>query len=87
MDNVWDLSEEDAFNAIQFIQNNVSQEERSQYMKIIDAAFEFRSISSKRRDIRQSLTLLGFKFFKVDDNAGSMLTGVFKRKGRNKSFC
>ncbi|MDP4187909.1 MAG: hypothetical protein Q8907_12160 [Bacteroidota bacterium] len=84
-ENVWDLSEEEAFTLIQKLQNDIGKEERSPYLKIIDTAFEFRSISSKRRDIKQSLTLLGFKFFKADDKL-NMLTGIFKRKSPHKSF-
>jgi len=87
LENVWDLSEEDVFNMLQYIQVNLPKEEQLPFIKIIDTAFEFRSISSKRRDMRQSLALLGFKFFKpVNDNSSTMITGVYKRKSPNKSF-
>ncbi|HNW51162.1 MAG TPA: hypothetical protein PKH79_08775 [Prolixibacteraceae bacterium] len=85
--NVWNLSEEDAFNMVQTLQTEYSKEDRSPYLKVIDSAFEFRTISSKRRDMKQSLSLLGFKFFKPQDNSGStMITGVFKRRSLNTSF-
>jgi|GEM_PF-1569164 len=88
LENVWKLSEEEVFNMLQYMQENLPKENRSQYMKIIDTAFEFRSISSKRRDMKQSLTLLGFKFFKLEsDSSSTIITGIYKRKSPNKSFC
>lgn len=86
-ENVWNLSEEDVFHMMQYMQNNLPKEEYSKYMKIIEIAFDFRSISPKRRDMKQSLTLLGFKFFKLgNDNNSTIITGIFKRKSPNKSF-
>ncbi|BDX38859.1 hypothetical protein CYCD_22140 [Tenuifilaceae bacterium CYCD] len=85
-ENVWNLSEEDAFNFMQHIQTNVSKEERMHYMKIIESAFEFRTISVKRRDMKQSMELLGFKFFKSNGDTSNVITGVFKRKSKNTSF-
>ena len=87
LENVWNLSEDEVFHMVQKIQEYLPKEERSQYMKIIDTAFEFRSISAKRRDMKQSLTLLGFKFFKPEnDNNSNIITGIFKRKSPNTSF-
>ncbi|MGE0076688.1 MAG: hypothetical protein AB7S48_02410 [Bacteroidales bacterium] len=83
--NVWDISEEEAFELMQLILNGVEKEKKSQLLKIIESAFEFRTISTKRRDLKQSLILLGFKFFKPNDNS-NMITGIFKKKSLNKSF-
>ena len=87
LQNVWDLSEEDAFILTQYIQTKINKEDRLPFIKIIDTAFEFRSISSKRRDMKQSLSLLGFKFFKPEnDNNSNIITGVYKRRSPNKRF-
>lgn len=65
------------------MQTNMSKEEQSSYMKIIGNAFEFRTISSKRRDLKQDLTFLGYKFFPVENNK-SLLMGIYKRKNSMK---
>jgi hypothetical protein len=48
LENVWDLSEEQAFHVFQEIQNESEKERRSQYLKIIDTAFELRSLSRSK---------------------------------------
>ncbi|MDR0660240.1 MAG: hypothetical protein LBG19_05450 [Prevotellaceae bacterium] len=53
-------------------------------MKIIDEAFEFRTISKKRSDLKRGLSIHGFKFFTFDEKT-NMLTGICKRKHANKS--
>lgn len=83
-ENVWDLSEEQAFHVFQEIQNESEKERRSQYLKIIDTAFELRSLSRSRRDLKEGLSKHGFKFFKVDEKS-SILIGVCKRRAPGHS--
>lgn len=76
-DNIWDLTEEEVFQLVMFIQKEVKKEEQIQYMKIIEPAFKFRTISSRNRALKQDLTYIGYKFFKNKEQKG-MLTGVYK---------
>jgi len=78
-ENVWNLSEEDVFSMMETIQTDVKKEERPKYTRIIGQAFDFRSISPKRRDLRMDLIKFGYKFFQSDYNK-SYLTGIYKRK-------
>ncbi len=82
-ENVWDLTEEDVFSLVKTVQTDVEKEKRSHYMKIIGSAFEFRTISSKRRDLKKNFEVYGYKFFPAGDNP-NMLTGIYKRKRTGK---
>lgn len=76
-DTVWELSEEEAFKLVMFIQKEVEKEEQTKYLKIIESAFKLRTISSRNRALKQDLTYIGYKFFKVKEQKG-VLTGVYK---------
>ncbi|MCD8030236.1 MAG: hypothetical protein LUF85_05260 [Bacteroides sp.] len=79
-ENIRDFSEEQIFELVRFIQTKILREERAPYIHIIDSAFKFRTISSRRRDLKQDhLMLLGYIFFKTDDKS-KMMTGVLKAK-------
>lgn len=85
-ENVWNLSEEEAARLIFYIQSDaVPKEKRGAYIRIINSAFEFRTISATRRDLRNSLTKLGFKFFKESETS-RMLFGIYKKTAAHKSF-
>lgn len=85
-ENVWNLSEEEAAQLIFHIQSDaVPKEKRGPYIRIINSAFEFRTISATRRDLRSSLTKLGFKFFKKSDTS-RQLFGIYKKTSARKSF-
>jgi hypothetical protein len=77
-ENVWNLSEEEVFHLLEQLREIPEKEIRNDYMKIIDSAFEFRSITRSRRDLKEGLSMHGFKFF---DNRGTKIqTGICKRK-------
>lgn len=78
-ENVWNLSEEEAFTIVETLQADIPKEERPKYSRILEKAFEFRSISPRRRDLRQDLTHYGYKFFQGEGNK-TYLTGICKRK-------
>ncbi len=61
------------------------REERPPYIRMINAAFDFRTISGSRRDLRNSLSKLGFCFFK-EHETDRQLFGVCKRPAPNKRF-
>ncbi|MDR1743039.1 MAG: hypothetical protein LBR48_04370 [Dysgonamonadaceae bacterium] len=82
---VWQLSEEDAFLLTGKIMNEIeNKEERNNLIKIISLAFDFRTVSKSKKAMIQSLSLLGFKFFAVE-NEKALLRGLCKRKNAKQS--
>ncbi len=85
-ENVWNLTEEEAAKLVFYIQSDaVPREERTPYIRIISLAFEFRTITASRRDLKNSLTMLGFKFFKEDESSRKLF-GIYKKPAPGKSF-
>lgn len=76
IEKVRDLSEEEVFELMKRSETEVSKEERSTFLRLISLAFEFRSISPRRRDLRSDLEKYGYKFFKPEDR--NILTGIRK---------
>jgi hypothetical protein len=82
-ENVWGLTEEEAFHFVEQIKSEIENaEERNRYVKIIASAFEFRTVSSAQRALTGSLSKLGFQFFTVDKRT---LRGICKRKNTTQS--
>lgn len=77
-ENVLELSEEDVSNLLIKVVEDLPKEKRSQYVNIISSAFEFRSISTKNRNLKGDLTYFGFKFFAIPYNK-NLIMGI-KRK-------
>jgi hypothetical protein len=77
-ENVLKLSEEDVSNLLNKIISDLPKERRSNYVSILNSAFEFRSISAKSRTLKGDLSLYGFKFFSIPYN-NRLIMGV-KRK-------
>jgi hypothetical protein len=83
-ENVWNLTEEEAFHLVEKIMAEVEgKEERNSYAKIVSSAFEFRTVSSSQRSLIANLSMLGFQFFKVEDT--TTMRGICKRKATTKS--
>lgn len=79
-ENVWDLDEEQIFALVTMLENEpVAIVQRRKYYKIIDTAFDFRTISKTRHDKQKELAEYGFKFFRTGDSS-PILTGIYKRK-------
>ncbi|MDR1897162.1 MAG: hypothetical protein LBR10_10270 [Prevotellaceae bacterium] len=84
-ENVWNLTEEEVFLLVGKIMTEFeNREERNHYIKIIDSAFEFRTVSSSQRNLIGGLSSLGFQFFKVEDT--KILRGICKRKKSSRSI-
>jgi transcriptional regulator CtsR len=82
---VWQLSEEDAFMLIDKIMKEVTdKDEKNALTKIISQAFDFRTVSKSKKAMIQSLSLLGFKFFSLE-NEKNILRGLCKRKNAQQS--
>lgn len=83
--NVWDLTEEGAFRLTEKIMTEIAEkEERNSYIKIISAAFEFRTVSKSKKALIRSLELLGYQFFSVE-NEKTILRGICKRRKSARS--
>ncbi|MDR1764015.1 MAG: hypothetical protein LBR64_08730 [Dysgonamonadaceae bacterium] len=83
--NVWQLSEEEAFLLTGKIINEVeNKEDKNNLIKIISMAFDFRTVSKAKKAMIQSLSMLGFKFFAVE-NEKTILRGLCKRKNARQS--
>jgi hypothetical protein len=81
-DNVWNLTEEDAFHLVEQIMVEFeTRDERNHFTKIIDSAFEFRTVSSTRRILIDSISKEGYKFFKVEGLP--TFRGIRKRQRKN----
>lgn len=78
-EDVWNLSEEEAFDLLEMLKNTVDREQYLALTKLIGKAFDFRSISPKRRDLKQDLIKSGFKFFTPEQGIGNLLLGIYKR--------
>jgi len=85
-EDIWKLTEEDVFNLVETLKTCMKKEESMPYFKLIDSAFEFRTISARRRDLKQDLSKAGFKFFKREVNHSNQLVGIYKRTSANKTF-
>jgi hypothetical protein len=84
-ENVWSLTEEEAFRMTEKIMKEVgSKEERNVFIKIISQAFDFRTVSKSKKALIQSLSLIGFLFFPVEDEK-TILRGICKRKKNSQS--
>ncbi|MDR1102512.1 MAG: hypothetical protein LBL42_02025 [Tannerella sp.] len=83
--NVWDLTEEEAFRLTERIMTEMeSREERNAKIKMISSAFDFRTVSRSKKAFIQSLSMLGFQFFAVE-NEKTILRGLCKRKKSSQS--
>jgi hypothetical protein len=80
---VWDFTEEDVFHLLEQLSVVLDKNEKSHYMKIIDSAFDFRTVSKKQRMLIESLSKYGFKFFPVESS--SSLRGICKRKTKTRT--
>lgn len=78
-ENVWNLSEEEVFNLIETLQSSVAKESSARYTQLIGKAFDFRSISSRRKDLKLDLIKYGFKFFPAGHGNNSLL-GIYKKQ-------
>jgi hypothetical protein len=83
LETVWELTEEEVFHLIQGLSAELDKSERNRYTKIIDSAFDFRTVSKKQRVLISSLSKYGFKFFPVENTA--TLRGICKRKMKTRS--
>ncbi|MDR3194539.1 MAG: hypothetical protein LBT76_04520 [Tannerella sp.] len=83
LENVWELTEEDAFRIALQLQTKYEKDMRNRYVKIINTAFEFRRISKTQRTLADNLAKYGFKFFPLEDVR--TLQGICKRKAPARS--
>ncbi|MCD7968854.1 MAG: hypothetical protein LUF87_00670 [Alistipes sp.] len=84
-ENVWDLTEEQVFRMFTQLQTRMPKiGQRQKLLKIIETAFDLRTISKARKDKQEELARYGYKFF-LPDNASPVLTGVYKRKQHENS--
>ncbi len=74
------LSEEDVSGLLNKITSDLPKERRSEYVNIINTAFEFRSISAKSRSLKGDLAIYGFKFFPIPFN-DKVLMGIKGKSG------
>lgn len=77
-ENVVKLSEEDVSNLLNKVISDLPKERRAPYVAIISSFFEFRSISSRNRNLKGDLSIYGFKFFPIPYN-NKLIMGI-KRK-------
>ncbi len=85
-ENVWNLTEEQVARLVFHIQSDaVAKADRPAYIRIINSAFDFRTVSASRRDLRNSLTMLGFQLFKEHETDRHVF-GVCRKKRPGKSF-
>ncbi|HBL75123.1 MAG: hypothetical protein A2W90_15180 [Bacteroidetes bacterium GWF2_42_66] len=68
IENVGTLTEAQIDKVMCRIEQESDKEKRSQFMKIIETAFEFRTISAKSRDLKADLAFFGYRFFPVKNN-------------------
>jgi hypothetical protein len=81
-ENVLELSEEDVSGLLIKTIIDLPKDKRSYYVKIINTAFEFRSISSKNRNLKGDLTIFGYKFFPIPNNK-SLIMGIKRKSVRS----
>jgi len=79
LENVKELSEENAFVLLNSIISDLPKEKQPYYESIITTTFEFRSISSSSRNLKGDLSMFGFKFFENPSNK-KLLMGIRRKK-------
>lgn len=77
--NVNDLTEENVFYLLNTLICEFPREERPQYVNIISTAFDFRSIGSGNRTLKNDLEMSGYKFFQIPYNK-KLIMGVKRKK-------
>jgi hypothetical protein len=75
---VENLREDQVAEIIGRIEKEPDRAKRSQAMKIIDLAFEIRTISAKNRNLKADLAFFGYKFFPTDQSK-IFLRGIRKK--------
>jgi hypothetical protein len=81
LDNVGTLTETQVSEIANTIEKEPEKEKRSQLMKILETAFEFRTISAKNRNLKADLSFMGYRFFPVEQNK-VFLRGIRKKTNR-----
>lgn len=82
---IWGLSESDAFELVQTIEQEQPSEKKSEVLKYINSAFEFRTVSKRRKNQQDALRIYGFQFFQRKEQPEKMV-GVCKRKTSGSSI-
>jgi hypothetical protein len=79
-ENVWNLSEEEAFHLTEKIMKEVeNKEEKNAYIKIISLAFDYHTVSKSKKAFIESLIMIGFQFFAIEGEK-TIFRGICKRK-------
>jgi len=78
IDNVGTLTEAQVAEVMCRIEKEQDKEKRLPFVKIIETAFEFRTISARSRNLKADLAFFGYKFFPVEYNK-VLLRGIRKK--------
>lgn len=81
LDNVGTLTETQVSEIANTIEKEPEKERRSQLMKILETAFEFRTISTKNRNLKADLSFMGYQFFPVEQSK-VYVRGIRKKANR-----
>ncbi len=78
IETVKELTESQIAKVLYSLDLQINKENRLQYMKIIDTAFEVRSVSAKSKDRQKDLEFFGYKFFPIQNNR-NYVRGIRKK--------
>ena len=78
IENVHNFTEQDAMDFMKILNQEQDTTKRNDLSKQLTTVFEFRSISSKSRGLREELTAHGFQFFPIEETT-LFIMGIRKK--------